>query len=57
MSKIVKFIYNSKEDLEKFQKLNLKNYQVETYNESINKERKKAFMIKSSCGAVKIPFI
>ncbi len=57
MSKIVKFIYNSKEDLEKFQKLNLKNYQVEIYNESINKERKKAFMIKSSCGAAKIPFI
>ena len=57
MSKIVKFIYNLKEDLEKFQKLNLKNYQIETYNELIDKEKKKAFMIKSSCGAIKIPFI
>ena len=38
-------------------KENNKNYKVENYNESIDKERKKAFMIKSSCGATKIPFI
>src|SRR5574344_915490 len=55
--KKIKFVSNFNEDLKRFNEINLEKYDVTIYNENIFKEQKKAFSLKNSFGAKKVPFI